>query len=162
MPPSRLRRSATSLAALARVKRGLALEPDTFYGYVAEGQIRRAAGKPTEAAAAFNKALALSPGLAVAEYELGALAEQAGDRSSAVNHYQRALASEAGMTEAREAPGAAGTTAIRKGVAMNARKRQSDAPAWSAGVDPSPTMAVGAGRRRAGADRLAGRSGLGR
>jgi protein O-GlcNAc transferase len=90
-------------AALARVKRGLALEPDTFYGYVAEGQVLRAAGKPTEAVAAFNKALALSPGLAIAEYELGALAEHTGDRSSAVDHYQRALASDSAMTEARVA-----------------------------------------------------------
>jgi len=90
-------------AALARVKRGLALEPDTFYGYVAEGQILRAADRPAEAAAAFNKALVVSPGLAIAEYELGALAEQAGDRSSAADHYRRALAGEAGMMEAREA-----------------------------------------------------------
>jgi choline-sulfatase len=90
-------------AALARVRRGLALEPDTFYGYVTEGQVRRAAGQWTEAAAAFRKALALSPGLAIAEYELGALAEQAGDRPEAVNHYQRALAGDAGMTEARDA-----------------------------------------------------------
>ena len=90
-------------AALARVRRGLALEPDTFYGYVTEGQVHRAAGQRTEAAAAFRKALALSPGLAIAEYELGALAEEAGDRAGAVNHYQRALAGDAGMIQARDA-----------------------------------------------------------
>ena len=62
-------------AALARVKHGLSLEPDTFYGYVTEGQFSAPPASATDAAAAFNKALALSPGLAVAEYELGALAE---------------------------------------------------------------------------------------
>ncbi len=87
--------------ALTRVERGLSLEPDTFYGYVAKGQIHRAAGQRDDAIAAFRKALALSPGLPVAEYELGALAEQAGNTGDALGHYRRALSGDAAMSQAR-------------------------------------------------------------
>jgi arylsulfatase A-like enzyme/Tfp pilus assembly protein PilF len=90
-------------AALARVTEGLTLEPDTFYGYVAKGQVLRAAGRRAEAGAAFQKALTFSPGLALAEYELGGLAEEAGDRATAAAHYRRALTSDAAMVQARAA-----------------------------------------------------------
>ena len=86
-----------------RVERGQSLEPNTFYGFITEGQIRRAAGQRDGAIAAFRRALALNPALPVAEYELGALAEQAGNPVEALGHYQRALSGDARLHQARAA-----------------------------------------------------------
>jgi len=90
-------------AALEHVDKGLAVEPETFYGYLTRGEVWRAAGNRARAADAFQKALALSPGLAIAEYELGRLAEEGGDFPGALRHYQQALSSDATMIDARAA-----------------------------------------------------------
>ena len=89
--------------ALTRVERGQSVEPETFYGYVTEGQIRRAAGQRDGAIAAFRHALALSPGLPIAECELGALTEQGGNTAEALDHYRRALSGDPAMNQARAA-----------------------------------------------------------
>ena len=61
--------------ALDRVDKGLALEPETFYGDLTKGDVSRAAGERAAATEALRDALAVNPGLAVAEYELGRIAE---------------------------------------------------------------------------------------
>src|SRR5207237_1298642 len=83
---------------------GLRREPPSFYGWLARGQIARAAGQVDAAAQAYREALAINPSLAVAHLELGRLAEARGDRNGARTEYQLAVDGDATSREARHPP----------------------------------------------------------
>jgi arylsulfatase A-like enzyme/Flp pilus assembly protein TadD len=89
--------------ALARVERGRALEPDSFYGALTEGLVARAAGQPLRAAKAYRDAIRLNPSLGVAHLELGRIAEAAGDRDAARREYRAAIEGDPSLKDARQA-----------------------------------------------------------
>jgi choline-sulfatase len=90
-------------AARERVRKGLAIEPESFYGHFVSGLVEQSASDATAARAAFERAVALNPGLAPAHYELGALAERRGDVAAARDHYRRALDADVTFDAARRA-----------------------------------------------------------
>ncbi|HSC26172.1 MAG TPA: hypothetical protein VLD67_02800, partial [Vicinamibacterales bacterium] len=90
-------------AARDRVRAGLELEPDSFYGHFVSGLVEQAAGNPAGALAGFERAVALNEGMAPAHFELGALAESAGNRDDALRHYRRAVESDVTFEAARAA-----------------------------------------------------------
>jgi len=90
-------------AAFERVAEGLRREPSSFYGWLARGEVARAAGRDAAAEQAYREALTLNPGLGVAHFELGRIAEARGQREAAAAEYRLAVAADSTLTDAREA-----------------------------------------------------------
>ncbi len=90
-------------AALDRVAAGRQRDAGSFYGWLVEGEIARAAGDVDRAQRAFTEAVQINPSLSSAHYELGVLAEARGDVRAAEAAYRRALDGNPSSRQARRA-----------------------------------------------------------
>jgi choline-sulfatase len=90
-------------AAFDRVAAGRERDAGSFYGWLVEGEIARAARDVDRARRAFTEALTINPSLSSAHYELGALAEARGDLKAAEAAYRAALAGDSSSSQARRA-----------------------------------------------------------